>query len=250
MPVGRDVTLAWRFQLHTPDGQHVYDVTVDAEEGIGRRSRNRVMTRFDRVSPGLYEVYPVPVESPSHAAIPDPDDGRSVVVNPDNATASPLGWHNDGSQSYQIMRGNNVHAYDDLNADDAPPATEPDCGPDLECSFPLDLTTDPTNYTSAAVANLFYWTNIVHDVQYLYGFDEAAGNFQFDTLDSVASVATVCARRLRTEAVSTTPTSPPPPTVRRPKSRCSFGISRSRSETAISMPGSSCTSTGTASRRD
>ena len=78
------------------------------------------------------------------------------------------------------MRGNNVHAYDDLNADDAPPATEPDCGPDLECSFPLDLMTDPTNYTSAAVANLFYWTNIVHDVQYLYGFDEAAGNFQFD----------------------------------------------------------------------
>ena len=69
------------------------------------------MTRFDRVSPGLYEVYPVPVESPSHAPVPDPDDGRSVVVNPDNATASPLGWHNDASQSYQIMRGNNVHAY-------------------------------------------------------------------------------------------------------------------------------------------
>ena len=42
------------------------------------------------------------------------------------------------------------------------------------------MTTDPTSYTSAAVANLFYWTNIVHDVQYLYGFDEAAGNFQFD----------------------------------------------------------------------
>ena len=180
VPVGRDVTLAWRFQLTTPDGQHVYDVTVDAEEGMGPHNRNRVMTRFDRVSPGLYEVYPVPVESPSHAPIPDPDDGRSIVVNPDNATASPLGWHNDGSQSYQIMRGNNVHAYDDLNADDAPPASEPDCGPDLECSFPLDLTTDPTNYTSAAVANLFYWTNVVHDVQYLYGFDEAAGNFQFD----------------------------------------------------------------------
>lgn len=180
MPVGRNVKLAWRFQLHTPDGQHVYDMTVDAEPGYGPRSRNRVWTRFDRVSPGLYEVYPVPIESPSHAPIPDPDDGRSVVVSPEDPVASPLGWHDDGSQSYSIMRGNNVHAYDDRDANDLPPAVQPDCGPDLECSFPLDLTTDPSNYTSAAVANLFYWTNVVHDVQYLYGFDEAAGNFQVD----------------------------------------------------------------------
>jgi extracellular elastinolytic metalloproteinase len=28
------------------------------------------------------------------------------------------------------------------------------------------------------VTNLFYWNNIIHDVQYQYGFDEAAGNFQ------------------------------------------------------------------------
>ena len=178
MPVGRDVKLAWRFQIHTPDGQHVYDMTVDAEPGLDRVSQDRVLTRFDRVSPGLYEVYPVPVESPSHAPIPDPDDGRSVVVNPENATASPLGWHDVGSQSYQIMRGNNVHAYDDRDANDAPPAVQPNCGPDLECSFPLDLTLDPASYTSASVANLFYWSNVVHDVQYLYGFDEAAGNFQ------------------------------------------------------------------------
>jgi extracellular elastinolytic metalloproteinase len=25
---------------------------------------------------------------------------------------------------------------------------------------------------------LFYWNNIIHDLFYLYGFDEAAGNFQ------------------------------------------------------------------------
>ncbi len=33
VPEGRNVRLAWRFQLHTPDGQHVYDMTVDAEAG-------------------------------------------------------------------------------------------------------------------------------------------------------------------------------------------------------------------------
>ena len=76
------------------------------------------------------------------------------------------------------MRGNNVHAYDDLDANDQPPVVEPDCGPGLECTFPLDLTQPPPAYTSAAVANLFYWTNLVHDIQWHYGFDEVSGNFQ------------------------------------------------------------------------
>ena len=30
------------------------------------------------------------------------------------------------------------------------------------------------------MTNLFYWNNIIHDVQYNYGFDEAAGNFQLN----------------------------------------------------------------------
>ena len=39
---------------------------------------------------------------------------------------------------------------------------------------------DPPPYQPAAVTNLFYWNNIIHDVMYLYGFDEASGNFQED----------------------------------------------------------------------
>jgi len=30
----------------------------------------------------------------------------------------------------------------------------------------------------AAITNLFYWTNIAHDITYMYGFDESSGNFQ------------------------------------------------------------------------
>jgi uncharacterized repeat protein (TIGR01451 family) len=30
----------------------------------------------------------------------------------------------------------------------------------------------------AAITNLFYWNNIIHDLSYLYGFDEVSGNFQ------------------------------------------------------------------------
>ena len=28
------------------------------------------------------------------------------------------------------------------------------------------------------MTNLFYWNNVIHDLHYLYGFNEAAGNFQ------------------------------------------------------------------------
>ena len=54
---------------------------------------------------------------------------------------------------------------------------------DVPCDFALDLTSPPSAYRAAAVTNLFYWTNLLHDVHYRYGFDEAAGNFQVNTYD-------------------------------------------------------------------
>jgi extracellular elastinolytic metalloproteinase len=48
----------------------------------------------------------------------------------------------------------------------------------LNFDFPLNLSGTPLEQQAAATANLFYWTNWLHDVFYAYGFDEAAGNFQ------------------------------------------------------------------------
>jgi hypothetical protein len=60
LPVRRgEARLVWRFQVHTPDQQHGYDVTVDAHTG-------EVWTRFDWVASDSYKVYPAPVESPNH----------------------------------------------------------------------------------------------------------------------------------------------------------------------------------------
>ena len=42
----------------------------------------------------------------------------------------------------------------------------------------VDLKKDPESYVDASITNLFYWNNIIHDIYYLYGFDEASGNFQ------------------------------------------------------------------------
>jgi hypothetical protein len=49
-------------------------------------------------------------------------------------------------------------------------------GPDFEALALPALR--PFDSQPAMVANLFYWNNIMHDVTYGCGFDEAAGNFQ------------------------------------------------------------------------
>ncbi len=172
-----EVRLVWNFQVHTLDTEHVYDFTVDAESG-------QVWTRFDWVSSDRYRVFPAPVESPNHSAPAAPADGRTTATNPHHGVPSPFRWHDTNGVAgleYTIMRGNNVHAYEDSDSSNTPPSTEPDCGASLDCTFPLDLAQAASSYTAAAVANLFYWNNVIHDVQYLYGFDEAAGNFQMNT---------------------------------------------------------------------
>ncbi len=175
LPIGReDARLVWNFQIATLDSQHWFDFTVDAADG-------KVWTRFDWVDDAGYTVYPQPVESPNHTTPLPPADARVLVTDPQDATASPFGWHDtDGTAGpeFTIHRGNNAHAYDDRNTSNGPPAVEPDCGAALDCTFPIDLTMAPSTYTSAAVTELFYWNNIIHDVQYHYGFDEAGGNFQ------------------------------------------------------------------------
>ncbi len=122
---------------------------------------------------GSYNVFPVPVESPIHGS-------RQIVTDPENLTASPYGWHDtDGvaGAEFTITRGNNVVATEDtLNENMIGYA--PDGGSNLNFDFPLDFSLSPVSNLDATITNLFYWNNIMHDVWYLYGFDEAAGNFQ------------------------------------------------------------------------
>ncbi len=146
---------------------------------------------------GTYRVYALPLESPFFG-------NRTLVTNPADATASPFGWHDTNGAAgaeFTITRGNNTHTYDDIaNNNDLPgdtnpssdiPGTSPDGGASLTFDYAFDLTafdaasgfTLPRFNTSnrslnAATTNTFYWTNIIHDIAYQYGFDEASGNFQ------------------------------------------------------------------------
>jgi extracellular elastinolytic metalloproteinase len=168
--------LAWNFRIETLDGTHYFNFNVDAVDG-------RVWTRFDWIDDAQYKVYPLPIQDPDNTVPLPPADARTTEVDPHDLTYSPFGWHDtDGiaGAEFTIHRGNNVWTWEDSDGNDSPPpaASEPDCGGALDCTWPMDLSLAPSTYRPAAVASTFYWSNVIHDVQAHYGFDEAAGNFQ------------------------------------------------------------------------
>lgn len=206
-----NLKLAWEVTMYTNDYQHMWNARVDAvngqilvkddwviscnfgesgfTKGTGHTDHNHnhihVMDEcgnhlVEEVTEstslvGSYRVFDMPLESPNHGA-------ATLVADPDDANASPFGWHDtDGAAGaeFTITRGNNVHAYQDSNANNSSSGDEPDGGAALVFDFNYPGTTvDPATYQEAAVTNLFYWNNIMHDVWYQYGFDEASGNFQ------------------------------------------------------------------------
>jgi extracellular elastinolytic metalloproteinase len=176
LPVRRgEARLGWNFQVETTDRQHHYDLVVDAADGL-------VWTRFDWVASDQYRVYNQPNESPNHTTPVPPADGRTLQVNPANGTASPFGWHDTNGAAgaeFNTTVGNNAEAYTDVDANNAPdPGSSPSGGTTRNFDFVLNLTQAPSAYRPGAVTNLFYWNNIIHDVQYQYGFNEQGGNFQ------------------------------------------------------------------------
>lgn len=189
-----ELHLVWNLSIHTLDGKHWWNAIVDATTG-------ELITRFDWVvecestvhgtfrnageqaafsapsapkqTPNSYRVFALPHESPSHG-------GRTLEVNPADSLASPFGWHDTNGvigPELTITRGNNAHAYEDT-LDNNIPGYSPDGGSSLEFDFPLDLNKGPHTYVDAAVTNLFFTCNRIHDITYHYGFDEEAGNFQ------------------------------------------------------------------------
>lgn len=119
-----------------------------------------------------YNVFPLPVEAPSFGS-------RSTVNNPWDLTASPEGWHSDGTNNYTNTRGNNVYAYSDQDNMNAP-GYSPDGGAALDFNFSYEegRNIDPFTHRDAAITNLFYMNNKMHDIFYKFGFTEETRNFQ------------------------------------------------------------------------
>ena len=165
--------LSWEFVARTPDGEHWYHVGVDASTG-------ELRMLSDWVEHATYNVLPVPTESPA-------DGSFEFVMDPHAAalTASPFGWHDTNGVAgaeFTTTIGNNVDAKLDRNGDDiADPGSRQDGGAGLNFNAAFNPSRSPGQNAHVAVANLFYWNNVLHDVHYLYGFTPAAGNFQTNT---------------------------------------------------------------------
>ncbi len=118
-----------------------------------------------------YRVFAIPAESPIHGP-------HVLVTDPADPTASPSGWHDNGTNQWTTTRGNNVFAYLDTDGNGAPDGPTAEGGPTLDFDFAFDAMAEPTDMGETAETNLFYMNNVMHDFSFLYGFDSAAGNFQ------------------------------------------------------------------------
>ena len=128
----------------------------------------------------LYNVIPFDIESPNFGE-------RAIIMNPwKNALASPNGWHSMFGNDYTHTLGNNINAYSDRDNTNDPTgdnAARAGGGTDLIFDYDWTKTGNPTDYTKAAITNLFYIGNTAHDIFYNYGFDEVSGNFQEDNFN-------------------------------------------------------------------
>jgi hypothetical protein len=212
-PVKNALKLAWDFTFHTQDEKHIWNIKIDAVNGILLEKNDMIIscnfnskngcsknefsayknlfkesnnTFLTQAQGGSYRVIPFNYESPNHSA-------RQLISNPENATASPKGWHDtnsllgtNASLRYTYLRGNNTWARADYSNSN-PVATSTlstangysPINTGLVFDYPYVGTSVAANtYIDAASTNLFYMNNICHDIWYQYGFNEPNGNFQ------------------------------------------------------------------------
>lgn len=192
-----NLKLAWEVSLDDPKSADYWVYKVDAKTGNILLKENYTLycdhqghlpgdhhplkakqkieyQEFSLLNKGAYRVFPYNLSSPL-------EGGRVLLNSPSDQIASPFGWHDtngiEGSE-YTITRGNNVNAYLDRDADNNPDEKTVDGNTGLVFDFPFDDNKTPDNYQEAAITQLFYMNNFMHDFTYRYGFNEEAGNFQ------------------------------------------------------------------------
>ena len=154
----------WLVETWTARTNELHHTIVDGD--------GRVLDIESRTASDSYNVFPI-----------DPDkDAQTVVEGPGAGNdESPVGWLGNGAQSTINIAGNNVNAYLDTIENGQPDkgGTAVTTGDFLaDANLTVEPTAAPNNEVS--VQNLFYLNNVIHDILYRHGFDEAAGNFQID----------------------------------------------------------------------
>jgi Zn-dependent metalloprotease len=163
--VGDSARLAWH--VYTDVGPNEwYELLVDANTG-------ELLMR--------YNLYVFEAQGTVYTEDPDAAPRQLVSFVGDTTINTTAGWMGTST----VTTGNNVEAYLDTNADNAPDANNGTnlsnghaIAPDQNFTFPFSTAVDPRTQQAAVVTNLFYYNNIMHDFSYRLGFDESARNFQ------------------------------------------------------------------------
>jgi hypothetical protein len=201
------VALTYNVQFLTKDGQNKWSTQVDAFSGkvlanhdevihcdFGKRDHDCAAhaEKPFKIFPApqtnttatfaanTYNVFDYPLEAPTFGS-------RTFVTSPYNRFAptgtgpdlATNGWHSDGTTAYTNTKGNNVDAKDDLaNDNETTIGSSPSpAGLDFNYTYSQSTGSAAANL-NAAITNLFYWNNVMHDILWRYGFDEPSGNFQ------------------------------------------------------------------------
>ncbi|KAH9020571.1 Fungalysin metallopeptidase-domain-containing protein [Lactarius pseudohatsudake] len=138
-----------------------YEAFIDAHN-------NTLLSVTDFVARASYRVLPIHEQ--------DPTQGFQTVIDPQDMSASPNGWHQEFSTTTNLTAGNNAIAYKGSQLIDVTVQTSAV----LNFIYKVDLTTSPSSGTNvqAATTNAFYVVNTFHDFTYKYGFTETTFNFQ------------------------------------------------------------------------
>src|SRR5215212_8192420 len=128
-----------------------------------------------------YNLYLFEAQGTVYTEAPDKGARQLVSFVGDTTINTAAGWMGTST----VTTGNNVEAYLDTNADNAPDnnngaglATGHASAGNQDFTFPFSTTVDPRTQQAAVVTNLFYYNNIMHDFSYNLGFTETARNFQ------------------------------------------------------------------------
>jgi len=126
----------------------------------------RILLEELRTNSDTYKIFRIdPLKTP-----------QQVVSGPGGGNVeSPAGWVTSNTTT-----GNNADAYLDRDNNNAADANGRPVSFTKDFQFTADLTQAPTTTVNqmAAVTNLFYLNNVIHDKLYRHGFTETAGNFQ------------------------------------------------------------------------
>ncbi len=129
----------------------------------------QIVQVIDYISPARYKAVPITKNNPLK--------DLTVIENPSVVKASPLGWHR-SKQNFTNSQGNNAKVYSNVRPGNKRYFVNG--GDMLEFLSLPDLKKSPTEKANleAAIINLFYVINMMHDLTFLYGFTPEAGNFQ------------------------------------------------------------------------